>query len=157
MPGEPRVQVIGIGSPYGADRIGWLAIEHLEASHFCAAFPPGRLQLQSCPSPAQLPALIRPDTAVLLIDALQGRSLGEMQWLCWQQLEQAPLISGSHGLGLREILPLIEVLYSRPEAITLLGIGVGDGFTEPLDELPGGLCSRLEQEITEAVTGLLAS
>ncbi|HSJ47693.1 MAG TPA: hypothetical protein VLA26_02495 [Gammaproteobacteria bacterium] len=157
MPGEARVQVIGIGSPYGADRIGWLAIEHLEANHFCAAFPPGRLQLQACPSPAQLPALIQPDTAVLLIDALQGRSLGEIQRLSWQQLEQAPLISGSHGLGLREILPLIEVLYSRPEPITLLGIGVGDGFAEPLDELPGGLCSRLEQQITEAVTGLLAS
>lgn len=157
MRGEPRVQVIGIGSPYGADRLGWLVIEHLEANHFCAAFPPGRLQLQACPSPAQLPALIRPGTAVLLIDALQGRPCGEIQWLSWQQLEQAPLLSGSHGLGLREILPLIEVLYSRPEAITLLGIGVGDGFAEPLDELPGGLCSRLEQEITDAVTGLLAS
>ncbi len=157
MPDEPRVQVIGIGSPYGADRLGWLAIEHLEANRFCATFPPGMVQLQSCPSPAQLPALIQPGTAVLLIDALQGRPLGEIQRLSWQELVQAPLISGSHGLGLREILPLIEVLYSRPEPITLLGIGVGDGFAEPLDELPSGLFSRLEQEITEAVTGLLAS
>jgi hydrogenase maturation protease len=157
MPGEPRVQVIGIGSPYGADRLGWLVVEQLEAKHFCAAFPPGRLQLQACPSPAQLPTLIQSGTAVLLIDALRGRPFGEIQWLSWQELEQAPLLSGSHGLGLREILPLIEVLYSRPEAITLLGIGVGDGFAEPLDALPGDLYSRLEQEITEAVTGLLAS
>ncbi len=157
MPGESRVQVIGLGSPHGADRLGWLVVEQLEAKHFCTTFPPGRLQLQACPSPAQLPALIQPGTAVLLIDALQGRPFGEIQWLSWQELERAPLLSGSHGLGLREILPLIEILYRRPEPITLLGIGVGDGFAEPLDALPDGFCSRLEQEITDAVTGLLAS
>ncbi|MCA1805170.1 MAG: hypothetical protein LC646_07505 [Xanthomonadaceae bacterium] len=151
MSGEPRVQVIGIGSPYGADRLGWLAIEQLEANRFSAAFPPGMVQLQSCPSPAQLPALLQPGTAVLLIDALQGRPPGEIQRLSWQELAQAPLMSGSHGLGLREILPLIEVLYSRPERITLLGIGVGDGFVEPLDELPSGLFSRLEQNIMGAL------
>ena len=153
----PRVQVIGLGSPYGADRLGWMAIERLQADGFPQRFPPGLLQLGSCPSPAHLPALIEPGAALLLIDALQGQPLGDVTWLSWQDVAQAPLISGSHGLGLREILPLIEVLYSRPERITLLGIGVGDGFAEPLDELPSGLFPRLEQEIMEAVTSLLAS
>jgi hydrogenase maturation protease len=157
MPGEPRVQVIGIGSPYGADRLGWLAIEQLEANRFSAAFPPGMVQLQSCPSPAQLPALLQPGTAVLLIDALQDRPLGEIQRLSWQDLRQAPLISGSHGLGLREILPLIEVLYSSPERITLLGIGVGDIQAGLPDGLPAGVLSRLEQELMKAVTVMLAS
>ena len=152
-----RIQIIGLGSPYGADRLGWLVIEHLEANHFSASFPPGRLQLQSCPSPAHLPALIQPGTAVLLIDALQDRPLGEIQRLSWQDLRQAPLISGSHGLGLREILPLIEVLYSRPEPITLLGIGVGDINAGLPDGFAAGVLSRLEQELMKAVTGLLAS
>lgn len=36
-----RVCVIGIGSPFGDDRIGWAAIEALKASGILKQFPPG--------------------------------------------------------------------------------------------------------------------
>ena len=154
---EPGVQVIGLGSPHGADRLGWLAIEGLRERGFATTFPPGQVQLQGCPSPAHLPALIRPGAALLLIDALQGRPLGEVLRLSWQELRQAPLLSGSHGLGLREMLPLIETLYDLPEPVLLFGIGMGEGAAIPLDGLPADLLPRLEQELMKAVRGLLAS
>jgi hydrogenase maturation protease len=141
-----RVQVIGLGSPYGADRLGWMAVDQLQAGGFQERFPPGLLHLGSCPSPAYLPALIEPDTVLLLIDALQGVPLGDIVRLSWRELAQAPLLSGSHGLGLREILPLIESLYGLPEQAILFGIGMGDAAHAPKD-LPAAALTQLEREL----------
>jgi hypothetical protein len=156
MQDEPRVQIIGLGSPHGIDRLGWMAIEQLRQSGFAESFPPGVLGLQDCPSPAQLPALIRPGADLLLIDALQGLPLGEVLCLSWQDLRAAPLMSGSHGLGLREMLPLIELLYGPPQQTTILGIGMGDAQAAAPPALPAGVLPRLQREITRSVAGQLA-
>ena len=153
MADAPGVQVVGLGSAHGADRLGWLAIEALRRHGFPARFPPGRLALDTCPSPAQLPGLIRPGAGLLLIDALEGRPLGELLRISWADLQQAAPLSGSHGLGLREMLPLIETLYGPPGPLPLLGIGMGARATEPLDGLPVGLLPQLEEELLDILAG----
>jgi Ni,Fe-hydrogenase maturation factor len=153
MRDEPRVQIIGLGSPYGADRLGWMAIDQLQAGGFPQRFPPGLLHLGSCPSPAHLPALIEPGAALLLIDALQGVPLGDIVRLSWRELAQAPLLSGSHGLGLREILPLIESLYGLPAQAVLFGIGMGDAAQAP-EGLPAAALTQLERELALTLSQL---
>lgn len=149
MTPEHPVQIIALGSPFGADRIAWSALESLERTGFADRFPPDTVHLQSCPSPAQLPAMILPDARLVILDALEGIEAGEVRRLSPEELEQGDCHAGSHGLTLMAVLPLIRELYGEKAEPLIIGIGMGE---ERAATLSGTAMESLLGELIDLVT-----
>lgn len=144
------LRVIGIGSPYGADRIGWLAIERLRASEAAARWG-ARVQFRTADRPgAGLLAQWRGAGRVILIDAmLTGAAPGTVRRFAAPELAQAPALLSSHGFGVRAALALAAALGERPARLTVFGVEIapGDGGAGE-DALPA-LLDAVSAEIEE--------
>jgi len=114
--------VIGIGSPFGADRLGWAVIDALFEAGFDA-----KADLAYCRQPAELPDLLTGYSKVILVDALLGDQLaGTLQRLRRENLRCACLGVSSHGFNVSTSLELAEVLDCLPEQLLVLGLEVGE-------------------------------
>jgi hydrogenase maturation protease len=121
------VLVLGIGSPFGGDRLGWEAIDGLIELGLTGQFPGHLLVLEKSDRPGTL-LLERMGgfDSVILIDALTGGDEpGRVRCLSLDEFDrQASLLSG-HGLGVAEALALGEVLGGLPPRLLLLAIEMG--------------------------------
>lgn len=120
MTDKARSVVIGLGSPYGDDRLGWEVIR--------------LLQKQSPPLPARLLSLDRPGTKLLsvlqdmqravIVDAVfSGRSPGSISDYYLAELPASVDRSrSSHGFDLLPTLRLGERLGLLPPHLYILGI-----------------------------------
>lgn len=119
------VRIVGIGSAAGSDTLGWDAAERLQASGWAGRYPAGVLEVSTCTTPAQLPAMLNGARLLLLIDALQdGSTPGSLHWLSANTLAAGSQAS-SHGLGVAEALGLIDALQGDAVEVVVLGISTG--------------------------------
>ncbi len=117
----PPPLIIGIGSPLGADRLGWLATERLQARR-----PGLRTRLLDRPGAALLTHL-QEERAVCLIDAARGHApVGHLYRLTPGELPQGPAFTSSHALGITEALALGTALGGLPEHLWLLAVETGE-------------------------------
>ncbi len=112
---KPR-RVIGLGSPFGDDQLGWQAVEALR----------GRLdgaELLTCDAPVRLLPLMEGARSVCLVDGVvSGAPPGTLHR--FQGLPPGmPFRLSSHGVGLAEVLELGRALGIAPQ-LTFLGIEV---------------------------------
>ena len=134
---RPLVATVGIGSPFGADRLGWEAIDVLQG---VADWPlPVELVKLDRPGVNLLQALSGTDHAIL-IDALAGESGPP------RRLEPDALAGGgrlsTHAAGVAEVLRLGRTLGGLPTHLLLVGISLEPA---PVD------WSRLEHLVREAL------
>lgn len=111
------IDVVVIGSPFGADQIAWQIAAPLAARGYRVAHL-DRPGLNLLPLLAATPSLV-------LIDALLGGRAGEPQRLQLTQLLQQAALS-SHQIGVAEALALAAALDQLPAELTLIGIAIGD-------------------------------
>ncbi|MEJ2434500.1 MAG: hydrogenase maturation protease [Pseudolabrys sp.] len=140
------MRVIGIGSPFGADCIGWQVAEALQ----------DRLDERAGPDPDALDVQVviadRPGVDLLrlmqgvrwavLVDAVVARDeapTGDVgtiarspRWLRRDELQALSLGHSSHAVGVSEALALGEVLGQLPERLSILGIGVEPDADAPV-------------------------
>jgi hydrogenase maturation protease len=124
-------RVIGIGSPFGADRLAWLAIDHLAGKGLteCELIKldrPGSRLLQ------QLQGARR----VVLLDAVaMDDAPGSATHLSPDDLQQVMCVTSSHGFGVAQALALANQLGELPTDLHLIGLHTGTDFTQlpPLD------------------------
>jgi len=148
------IRVIGIGSPFGDDRVGWRVIELL------------RPRLEGI----ELIALDRPGVALvnwmsgtdwwILIDALcpQG-SPGRVVRLDPDAVVPPAGIPTSHALNLAETIALAEVLGLRPARVEIYGIEIAGHDAPDLcpavargaRDLAEILCQRLSRPPSDPV------
>ncbi len=146
------LRVIGIGSPYGADRIGWLAIERLRTSEAAARWG-ARVQFHTADRPgAGLLAQWRGAAQVILIDAmLTGAAPGTVRRFAAQELAQAQALLSSHGFGVRAALALAAALGERPVCLAVYGVEIepGDGSAgeEALPALLAAVSTEIEEQL----------
>lgn len=127
--GDIGAVVLAVGSPFGCDRVAWLAAERLER----AGLGPGvRVRCLDRPGPALLEHLRGVEVAVV-IDALLGGEPGDIRRVEPERLLAAGSGCSSHGLGVAETLVLGAALGDLPRRLAVLGIGVGD---DPAAALP---------------------
>ena len=119
------LRIIGLGSPRGADRAGWTAVDVLREAAFHRHFAAGTVSLAPCAGPHELPALLDGCRLAVLFDAL--RTPGDRIRL----FDEAALAASAppcsvHLLSLKETLQLVHVLApdGGPE-ILLAGIPAG--------------------------------
>lgn len=126
-----RVLCVGVGSPQGNDRAGWLVIDALAAN--C----PGGLRLLKAGQPVDLLDWIEGVSRLWLVDACQGWGKPG-DWSCWRwPAEELPaeLSGGTHDLGVSAVLEWARALGRLPGEVRLWGIwidraGVGEEPTE---------------------------
>lgn len=124
-----EVLVLGIGSPFGADRLGWMAVEALAGQGFGSRF---EVDLESCDRPGvTLLEYLRGRRHAILIDALiGGLAPGTIRRLTLDELRAGSTLS-NHGFGVADALALGGVLGELPEKLTVIGIEAGEGEEPP--------------------------
>lgn len=115
------ITVIGIGSPYGDDQVGWRVVEHLQRMPEAA----GTVAL-CCDRPGtRLLEDLRGSERAILIDAIHsGTTVGTLHRLDIDRLDDAPIMASSHAFGLAETLRLGKVLGLLPAELSIYGIEI---------------------------------
>lgn len=118
-----RTTIIGIGSPYSQDMLGWRVIEYLQQRK-----PSGLdFDMVSCDRPGTLLLEYLKDTDyAVLVDAVKGGTCGKIVCIDKNQLMQKDIVYSSHDLGVAESLALGEILQLLPSTLVLYGIMTGD-------------------------------
>ena len=143
------VRVIGIGSAYGDDQLGWVAVERL-LTELPKYYPVSCLR---CESPNQLFWLISEARLVILVDAVYtGKSLGMIHR--WQDAALAELPKAklsSHGVVISQIWALANNLQCAPDKSRVYGIEINPEFVtfqSPLSPEVENAVDKLLQELT---------
>lgn len=143
-------RVLCIGSPWGDDRIGWLAAEALEK-----AGAPGRAEISAHDRPgARLVALMRGAETVVLVDGVRsGAAPGTLHRIEGEAIFSAVArYTSTHGFGLAEAMVLAEKLGELPSRLVLWGVEMSGTEGEALsrsvaDALPAlvrAVCKEIE-------------
>lgn len=150
--------VLGIGSPFGDDRLGWEVVQLLQQNAALQHYPPERLQMQCCDRPGlYLLELIKPARAVFIIDAVQSAErIGTVLQLNQDELLALNSPSSSHSFGLAEAVQLGRALQVLPSTLRFYGIGILalDGAFER-SEIVRQAIPRLAEKIQREVVRLL--
>ncbi|QDU98870.1 hydrogenase maturation protease [Lignipirellula cremea] len=136
-PGAAAVRIVGVGSPHGDDRIGWIVVNQLQAN------PPSACDLAIVSNPMQI-FEHRPSPArMILIDACRsGARPGSITRLCWPDTRIAARHSASsHGLGVWEAILLAQQLGDLQGELVLFGMEILQA--DPLAEVSAALMQRL--------------
>jgi len=138
------IRIFGIGSPFGDDRIGWLAAEALQGR-----FDPAQVSVSSHDRPgAGLINLMRGARLVVLVDAVQsGAPAGTLHRLEGKAVRQAVAhYTSTHGFGIAEALELGDRLNDGPDRVVLWGV-------------EGAICelAEINQSLQDALPGLLTA
>jgi hydrogenase maturation protease len=146
-------RVIGVGSPYGADRIGWEVVDELARS---GGMPPERVAFTRCARPdgELLAALERPGL-VLLIDAMRsGASPGTVRRVRAEELMRDGTLISSHSFGINSALSLAAALGSLAAEVQICGIEIPPE-TAPDAVAPAPLTAAEREEMLSEIRKIL--
>ncbi|MCC6208626.1 MAG: hydrogenase maturation protease [Gammaproteobacteria bacterium] len=132
------VRVIGVGSPFGADRIGWDVVAELSRWD---ELPAGMI-LSCCARPDRelIESLAEPGL-LILIDAMHsGRSSGTVCCFTAAEVISGEDLISTHSFGIKSALRLAEALGSLKAEVWICGIEIvletawrgGDHYTAPV-------------------------
>ncbi len=138
-------RILGVGSPFGADRLAWDAIDHLSGTDL------GEVELVKLDRPGSgLLAYFNGVEQLILLDAVRfDTEPGGVSLLDPGQLDGVPSATSSHGFGVAQALELGRRLGCLPTRLQLVGIHTGADLSAPpsLDTL------GLEQLIRSLLPG----
>ena len=133
--------ILAIGSPYGADRIGWQIAEYLNKRGFD--------DVHSCRHPIDLLPYFQTCPQCAVVDALWADSLTDGQLIQLQASElKKDYCTDSHGMTLYEVMQLARISAQLPEQISIFGINISHRPNRPFSEaevitLVDQLCTEL--------------
>ncbi|OBS08830.1 hydrogenase maturation protease [Acidihalobacter prosperus] len=123
-----RLAILGIGSPFGGDRIAWILVERLRRSRFAPAHDV-IVETLDRPGPALLERLQCVERAIL-VDAVAG-GCEPAAWYAEDTFARFASPLSGHAIGLAETLDLGRALGDLP-ALELLGLRLrADGTADP--------------------------
>jgi len=127
-----RIKIIGIGSPFGQDQLGWQVIELLET--LMTPTEKQHVQLIKTDRPGiQLLALLKNVDIAILIDAIDDSSkTGQIINLDKSQLLLQNKPFSSHALGVSEALRVGDALKELPKLLRLFGLCININNTAPV-------------------------
>ncbi|MEW8029009.1 MAG: hydrogenase maturation protease [Candidatus Thiodiazotropha sp.] len=126
-------RILGIGSPFGADRLAWLAIDHL------AGMVWKDCELLKLDRPgSRLVSYFQGVEQVVIIDAVRlSDKPGSVISIDLETMQQLECPTSSHGFGVAEALALAGQLGELPSRLHVVGIQTGeDAGRLPTIDLP---------------------
>lgn len=125
------VRIIGLGSPFGDDRIGWLAVEALRKTRWVKDFPGGITLLALDRPGLGLVSALEGAHGVFLVDGIKsGAPPGSLHHLAGSAWAQGESSLSSHDLGVAAAIRMAEAIGQLPEHLILLGIEI-ENIAEP--------------------------
>lgn len=121
------VSIIGIGSPFGADRVGLQVMDWLARDPALARRRDVRLCHADRPGVRLLDDLYDVDAAILVDAVYSAGPAGQVLRLGLGQLSQVRFVTSSHAQGVAETLALGQVLGLLPAFLSILGMAVEQG------------------------------
>lgn len=145
--------MLGIGSPAGDDRAGWLVVDALLAD---GRWVSRGIVVEKLDRPgADLISHLENGTWVILIDAMQsGGPAGRIRHFDHTDWAAYPRGLSSHGFGVLDALSLAHALDALPARLDLYGIEVG--AVAPGEE-PGAAVRSAARRLAGTVAAALAS
>ena len=147
-----KVLILGIGSPFGDDRVGWVAVEMLQRSATLAATGGGSVVFAVLDRPGTLLLAHWHDAdCVIVVDAVRsGAPPGTRHRLEPGEWAATEPVS-SHGFGLAAALELARALDDLPPHLVLHGIEIdpsntGFSLSVPVLRALSDLVREIERE-----------
>lgn len=148
------LRVLGVGSPFGDDQLGWEVVKLLHQRPTLQAFLPNQLQLMYCDRPGiHLLELMRDAQTVFLIDAVKtGAEIGTLHCFKNDEISASTTSLSTHGLGVAEAMKIGKTLHLLPPTVILYGVEINDvqlqfKRSEPIEHAIETLGLRLECDI----------
>ena len=143
-----RLAVVGVGSPFGEDTLGWQAVDALTGT---LDWPGWQVRYDKADRPGTrlLELFGDADAAVLLDALLAGDTPGRVRLVQPEELALLGDRTSSHALGVAEVLALGDRLGMLPERLWIIGLTPGE-----LD--PAGLAAVLNSLRPEGTDGPVA-
>lgn len=131
-----RVRIIGIGSPFGNDTLGWQVVEKLKQQQI-SILPSKQIEFIISDRPAlNLIPLIQDIDLVILVDAIQSEvSHGQILKLDMTDLVSESVTLSSHKIEVAGALALAEKLDALPKKLCIYGLTINTAQTALLDEI----------------------
>jgi len=142
------MRIIGLGSPFDDDNIGWRCLQALQAELEKLA---AHVEIIYCATPGtQLIHLLQADTPTILVDALLSeQQTARVHHLQLDQLQQPEALS-SHQISVAAILQLAASLGRLPQQLHILGIGI-----QPQQRLDAQQFARLQEDLRQHISTLV--
>jgi len=114
--------VFGLGSPYGWDQLGWLAVDRLSD----LMGKPKGVTLQKLAQPMDMFSvpLAEGDRLVIIDAILDDFAKGDIRWLRVEQLPSSVREDSTHGIGLKSVIDLLRNSGLPSVRIDILGATV---------------------------------
>lgn len=142
-----RILVLGIGSPFGADTIGWQVIDHLERSAVSDDYLRNHVDLRREDRPGlYLLELISGYRQVILVDAVvSGAAAGTIHHLQMQDMLRERAVLSTHLAGVADALSLGAVIDMLPEKLELFGLEIGEGRLPDISGITTEILARVQE------------
>lgn len=149
-----KLHVLGIGSPFGDDQVGWEVIKLLQQRPTLNHFTREQLHIACCDRPGMhLIELMRTADTVFLIDAVKtGASPGTLHRFKNEEIESISSALSTHGLGIAEAMKLATTLNILPQKVILYGVEIDDvqmqfALSKPIKEAIKAVSVDVENDI----------
>lgn len=150
-----RVAVLGLGSPFGDDRVGWEVAEGLSRIPWAEDGPDSVVTVDCLDRPgAGLLERLRNADCVILIDAMRsGAPAGSLRRIDPDEMRADAESPSSHGFGLAQTLALGRALGEMPSNLVLFGIEAaafdGSRISPALEAALPGLVERIAGHVRD--------
>ena len=122
-----RTAIVGVGSPTGDDRAGWIALEALEAQFTAPERAAAGVTTAVLDRPgAALLEYLRDVERAVVVDALRGGVPGSLVLLRVDHLQRDAARTSTHGIGVAEALALGAALKLLPPELVVIGITIDE-------------------------------
>lgn len=143
--------VIGVGSPFGIDRLGWDIVRLLQQHGLLKPLVPATLTLAAADRPGtRLVAMMKGAELAIIIDVVQsGLEPGTVVRLNQDDIYNAPHQVSVHGFGVADVIMLAEKTGDLPPRLNIFGLEMGqDTDWTPTQGQKSKLVDAIVKEIT---------
>ncbi|AMP88969.1 hydrogenase maturation protease [Legionella pneumophila] len=152
------IKVLGIGSPFGDDQVGWLVADRLKTELSKEHYASKTLSIECHDRPGlRLLELMNPAKVVFLIDAVKsGCAPGTIHRLKNNEIFAFQNRLSTHEMGVAEALQIGQSLNDLPEHVILYGIEIDSiafnaTLSKSVEKAVKTVVIQLKKEIEEAL------
>jgi hydrogenase maturation protease len=140
--------LIGLGSPYGDDQLGWIAVDRLRPR-----LPEGVVAVKAAGGLDVLEFLTGQDEVVIMDSSTPAGRPGTIRWFAWPCGDLAERVSWStHGPGLVEALRLAGTLGLLPRRVSIATVEAETQTREIAPDTPlGATAARGLEGLLESI------